>query len=569
MCYALSDPKWFSGVIQWEKAPGGRFLYVLEFAPCRRRLLSKWGFTLLLALSGLVFPVSALHSQDCIDYADYLHWIGGVDTPGSAYGVAVSGGYAYVADQHSGLQVIDISNPSSPEILAAVDTPGWANGVAALGSHAYVADMGSGLQVIDVSDPQSPDIIGTVFTNLAHAGVTVSGDYAYVVGGESRLQAIDGSNPSSPETVGSVHVPDVSESVAVFGDFAYVADRGSGLQVVDISDPSSPEIVGTADTPGDAEGVTVLGNYAYVADGYLGGLRVIDVSDPQSPTIVGSVETPDGYWAYDVAVAGDYAYLAISDADYPYEGSSLLVIDISDPTSPSIVGTVNTPNDCFAVAVAGSYAYVADGESGLQVIDISNPTVPVIVGSVNTPGSAREVAVAGSYAYVADGWSGLQVIDISDLQSPSIAGSRDTPGFAWGGVTVLEECTYVADGISGLQILPAQCEMTSITDDGSVAPSFPMAFSLSQNYPNPFNPTTSITYEIPVGSEEGVPMVLEVFNLRGQRVATLVDGVKTPGSYTVLWNGRDDSGRPLSSGTFLYRIEAGDFTSTRKMVILK
>ncbi len=97
----------------------------------------------------------------------------------------------------------------------------------------------------------------------------------------------------------------------------------------------------------------------------------------------------------------------------------------------------------------------------------------------------------------------------------------------------------------------------------------PRAFAMEQNYPNPFNPSTSIRYDVPVGHEGGVTVELEVFNIRGQRVTTLVDGVKAPGSYVVHWDGRDDSGRRAGSGIYIYRIKAGDFSATKKMVILK
>jgi hypothetical protein len=107
--------------------------------------------------------------------------------------------------------------------------------------------------------------------------------------------------------------------------------------------------------------------------------------------------------------------------------------------------------------------------------------------------------------------------------------------------------------------------------DDEVTPdaSLPRAFALSQNYPNPFNPSTSIAFDVPVGHEEGVQVELDVFNVRGQKVATLIDEKKTPGSYVVHWDGRDDEDRRVGSGIFIYRIKAGTFHSTRKMVILK
>ena len=84
------------------------------------------------AMMLMLFALS-MAQANCIDYGDYVHWVGRVDTPGSAYGVAVSGTVAYVADSGSGLQVIDVSNPMSPAILGSVNTPGLAYGVAVSG----------------------------------------------------------------------------------------------------------------------------------------------------------------------------------------------------------------------------------------------------------------------------------------------------------------------------------------------------------------------------------------------------------------------------------------------------
>ena len=124
----------------------------------------------LLALLTIAILPSPGASQDCIDYGDYLHWTGMVDTPPALppHGVAVSGNYAYVADGF-GLQVVDISMPDSPALVGEVATPGAARGVAVAGNYAYVADgstllNGLGLQVIDISLPQSPTLVAAVAT---------------------------------------------------------------------------------------------------------------------------------------------------------------------------------------------------------------------------------------------------------------------------------------------------------------------------------------------------------------------------------------------------------------------
>ncbi|MDD1458344.1 cadherin domain-containing protein, partial [Dolichospermum sp. ST_sed7] len=104
------------------------------------------------------------------------------------------------------------------------------------------------------------------------------------------------------------------------------------------------------------------------------------------------------------------------------------------------------------VQVVGNYAYVADGDSGLQIIDISNPTTPTLKGNYDTSGLAYGVQVVGNYAYVADYTSGLQIIDISNPTTPTLKGNYDTSGYALG-VQVVGNYAYVADSDGGLKII--------------------------------------------------------------------------------------------------------------------
>ncbi|MBN2289222.1 MAG: T9SS type A sorting domain-containing protein [Candidatus Glassbacteria bacterium] len=95
----------------------------------------------------------------------------------------------------------------------------------------------------------------------------------------------------------------------------------------------------------------------------------------------------------------------------------------------------------------------------------------------------------------------------------------------------------------------------------------PKAFALGQNYPNPFNPSTTIAFDIPEGKEAFVR--LNVYNIRGQLVRTLASETMDEGSYKIEWDGKDNNGRFVASGVYFYRIQAGEFSKTRKMVILK
>lgn len=93
----------------------------------------------------------------------------------------------------------------------------------------------------------------------------------------------------------------------------------------------------------------------------------------------------------------------------------------------------------------------------------------------------------------------------------------------------------------------------------------PTGFSLAQNYPNPFNPTTTITYQV---GQEG-PVELAIFDASGQQVRTLVKTSQAAGSYTVVWDGTDHHHRRMASGTYLYRLQAGNFVQTRQLSLIK
>ena len=348
---------------------------------------------------------------------------GSYNTLDQALSVVVSGNYAYVADGNSGLQIIDVSNVTSPVRVGFYDTPGTAIDVAVLGSYAYVADWNSGLQVIDVS------------------------------------------NVTNPVRVGFYNTPGDAFEVAVSGSYAYVADRYSGLQIIDVSNVTNPVRVGFWDTPGAALGVMILGSYAYVAD-WNSGLQVIDVSNVTNPVSVGFYDTPGN--AYDVAVSGSYAYVAD-------QGSGLQIIDVSNVTNPVRVGFYDTPDFARHIAVSGSYAYVADQFSGLQIIDVSNVTNPVRVGLYDTPASARGIAVSGSYVYVADHTSGLQIIDVYCLFSNTSSCSTTSSS------TTNSASSSTSTNLSILPSSPSTTLMSSRQLNSSISSTSSNIYSLSDN----------------------------------------------------------------------------------------
>jgi hypothetical protein len=93
----------------------------------------------------------------------------------------------------------------------------------------------------------------------------------------------------------------------------------------------------------------------------------------------------------------------------------------------------------------------------------------------------------------------------------------------------------------------------------------PTVFALDQNYPNPFNPSTTIRYQLPQDQK----VTLEVYNVLGQRVTTLVNEAQAAGTYLLQWDATNDQGYRVSSGVYFYRLQAGSFVESRKMLLIR
>ena len=188
---------------------------------------------------------------------------------------------------------------------------------------------------------------------------------------------------------------------------------------------------------------TVVGDHAFCAMFF--GLLVLDVSDPTTPTVVSRMYLPEGD-DYVLAVSGKHAFLA---------GNShgrIEVIDISNPKQPSRAGTLISPGIHFRdVVAAGNILYLAAGRDGLLTVDASEPSSPRLVSDYNTPGSAAEVSLVGDQCYVVVSDSGIQIVDVSDPKAPISSGRIITPSRTMSVAATHRSC-YVACKDSCLRV---------------------------------------------------------------------------------------------------------------------
>jgi hypothetical protein len=254
--------------------------------------------------------------------------------------VNISGGYAYVASKNlngsntsnddgvsgDSLTIVDIhTNPAVPTMVGTIRDPielFGAYGVAVSGNYAYVAAQG-----LLAGQPTIPDVSTGSF-----AIYDISGH-----GNPVPMGHLDNSALTAPYVNALEH----ASSVYVSGNYAYVtAAYSDDLTIIDISNPASPRIVsvlndGSQDIHFDVD-VAVQNNYAYVVDQISNGtLTVVNVSDPANPRIVGAVSSgPALNGAYRVRLDGDFAYVSASS------NQTVTAVDIANPANPQIVGSL-------------------------------------------------------------------------------------------------------------------------------------------------------------------------------------------------------------------------------------
>jgi hypothetical protein len=264
-----------------------------------------------------------------------------------------------------------------------------------------------------------------LFDYIDPKALVVQGNMVYGVD-HGELIVLDVSDPLDPQWIASLDLEWGSgQDIAVDGQYAYLA--ANGLVVVDVSDPSNPKEVYAYTLDTRALDIKIKEHYVYLA-GLENGLLIFDVSDPSQPELVSQIEVSYGdpdESAYGsvraVNVAEQYAYVVGEANDRFVE-----VQDISDPTSPRVVGHYmpeprHGPHD---IVVQGRYAYLNGRRLTIDIIDISDPLTLRPVGSVKTLGLAQRYVVDGDYVYVAN-IGNINVIDVSNPEKPRVVGFYD------------------------------------------------------------------------------------------------------------------------------------------------
>ncbi len=362
--------------------------------------------------------------------------------------IAVSGHYVYVLNKGDGtMSVVDVSNLNSPSVVTTLSGFSVPTTIAInqSGSTAYVYDDDNGqTAVVNIQDPANPSIV-TWFGGQGLGRMTVSGQRLYVI--DFGLSIYDISSPLAPVLLGhSVNVIGYSgngansaSDVRVSGNYAYVSDHSGLITAIDVSDPSHPVPVESAgfQVAGDVAGIAIDGSYLYGIDAAANSLFIMDIGNTSYQTAVG----PRGSVANGAYTADLYNGFVVTTNFYTH---SLSVVNVSNPASPTVVGTLTNLGNIKNVRVDGSYAFAYSyigGQNKFLVVNLSNPSAPSLTYSLTVPANlGGDITIYGDRAYLqGNQYNLLGIVNVSNLAAPTYLGTVNQPS----GVDQISSATVV------------------------------------------------------------------------------------------------------------------------------
>jgi len=298
-----------------------------------------------------------------------------------------------------------------------------------------------------------------------------------------------------------------------------------------------------------------------------GGISIWRVSGPTLSNLIIQENTSEKYGGglmiftavasvTDVTVSGNNCY-----TDDSFGGG--IIINNSEVTLTNVSVTDNTASfgggmsvgnsdvTLTHVTISGNTATTSGG--GFLSTPFSNNTLTNSIIWNNSPESIYAFATTTiSYSDIQGGWGGEGNIDADPLFC-----NPDSSDF-----TLAENSPCVGTGESGVNMGAFGVGCEALSTDKDV---IPLKYLLHQNYPNPFNPVTTLRYDLP----ENALVNITIYDMMGRQISTLVSSLQSAGYKSIQWNGTNDAGQPVSAGVYLYKIQAGDYSQTKKMVLLK
>ncbi len=514
------------------------------------------------------------------------------------------------------LKVFSVANPAYPRLLGEVVIPGRSSntgGICVVGTKAYLAALDTGVVEVDIANPAQPQIqrvfnrkplfAAAGVTSVSGIGLAPLGDWM-LVPYYTGLLTVNKAQQDSLSEISFFPTGGVASDIAFRNNIAFIACSYAGLWLVDLSNPFLPRALSNIQNGGPVMSVVVSDSLTFVVNtpgsqnDTTRGLWTIDATNILQPRFlshyVGISSSFPSFTAANPAALMEKIIVAGRRNGF-LNDSTLEVVDASNPGDLRRLSVVKGSYSPVSIAVKDSILYVSTSDSGLLIIDshvpslpvrvarlfsysggitvhdtvlvvmsdslytlsIRNPAFPIRLGSSDpsiTNAISFKMAVERQYLYLAE--RNVLTYDISDPMNPTELDVLQALGQVTG-VAAFNDRVFVVDAYLGLWVFHNDLitDIPELQSDNT-----PNQPKLYQNFPNPFNPSTSISFYLPRGEH----IQLELYNLLGQKLRTLLDGDMREGFHSLLLDAST-----LPSGVYYYRLVSSVGFITRKMALIK
>jgi hypothetical protein len=458
----------------------------------------------------------------------------------------------------------------------------------------YICFDNSGLFVIDISDDDNPVELGSFLWEAEFSDMDISNAMALISANSRGFKIVNTANLSESYFFKKT---DTIWRLLAEDNLAYISSNEDGFQILDITDNQNHIEMGAIDF-GRARKMEKFDNFVFFQCDSDSVLYIIDVSDSYHPTMCNQLEFSNyisdfcfdenklyvieagiGIHLYDIsesseplylsfnsitgykiAVENDLLFLASNNSDFPYT-VKVKLYDIANISQfefldELILGNMSGFN---IVEIMSDFPYFYVGtKTGLISGRISSSSQLImhdlaIMGNLFTNYCFHAEMVYGTRSN-----EGLYIFNVSNIHNIEIENIIPiTPHQVFREDDIL----YLANSSAGYVLYEISDSGTNPYSNGIEVPS-----KLLSNYPNPFNPTTTISFSIPEVSQ----VTLSIYNIKGQKVKTIVNDMMNSGNYKFDWNGLDEKGKNVSSGVYFYKLEINDkVKKVNKCLLLK
>ena len=293
--------------------------------------------------------------------------------------------------------------------------------------------------IIDGDSPYSPVEVTNPILNFRTNLVHVDGIRAYGIGPQQGMLVFDVSDPSNSRILSFVLEDYWIRDFAISNGHVFLLDSEERFSIFNINALETGQPISVLDGFESLQNICIKGDIAYV--GSYEELVIVDISNPSSPTIINRIEA---YVSYPFEVHNGVAYVG----SYRH----LTMIDVDPPEGAHVIETIDVPGLIYGVRAQGDYLYLAGSSDGLTIMDITVPESPVRLSTLELEGQAYDVEVVDEYAYMANSHGGFQVVDVHSTVMPELVGSIET---SWRPVDVeiSGNMAYVSDDSSSLNVI--------------------------------------------------------------------------------------------------------------------